>query len=345
MGSPSFTAMLLRASADGFAGLAASRLLSDDDPQSESQFGEWKAHLRSQVLELAAAVEVEEPQRYAQRVAWSRDAFAARDVESDVPRAAIQALAGVLQDSLPDEAWLLLPDYFQLAEGELDKAPVATPSELVGDSEAVQLARSYVESILNGDEAKAVRAVLEVVQQEEMSPEDVLELVVAPAQREIGRLWHMGKIGVADEHFATMVTRKLLVRLTPVEQVYDDRTVVVSAVAGDAHDIGVQLVAAFFQLAGWRAICLGADVPSEDLLAIVDRFDADVVALGATLENQRAAVTTAIAILRAKRPDQVVIVGGSAFAGAGEPWRHVGADGEAGSPREAVALAARLAAK
>ena len=38
-----------------------------------------------------------------------------------------------------------------------------------------------------------------------------------------------------------------------------------AAVAGNQHDIGLHAVADFFEMAGWRSILLGADVPAADL--------------------------------------------------------------------------------
>lgn len=342
MVSPVFVATLLRTSADGFAGLAASKLASD--PNDAPRFGEWKAHLRSQVLDLASAVEVEEPERYARRVAWARDAFLARSVDPSVPRAAFSALTEVLEESLPTEAWEALPTFLRRARHELEQLPAPAASLLVGDSDAAALSRDYLEALLDGDEARASTLLLESVDSEQMSPEVVLEEVLTPVQREIGRLWHAGEISIADEHFATMVARKLVVRLTPVAQVSVERTVVTAGVAGDAHDLGVSIVAAFFQLAGWRTICLGGDVPVEDLGAIADRFDADVVALAATLDSHYPAVRASIEKLRTVRQDQIVLVGGAAFSGEDEVWRKLGADGCPATPRAAVGMAEQLRA-
>jgi methanogenic corrinoid protein MtbC1 len=120
------------------------------------------------------------------------------------------------------------------------------------------------------------------------------------------------------------------------------RTILITSVAGDAHDIGVSIVSAFFEMDGWRSICLGANTPIEDVVHMTERVDADVVALGATLDTQRAGAAGTIAALRAVRPNQRVIVGGSAFGDQARTWQRIGADAFAGSPREALESAKRL---
>ncbi|NIM61512.1 MAG: cobalamin B12-binding domain protein, partial [Acidobacteria bacterium] len=57
-----------------------------------------------------------------------------------------------------------------------------------------------------------------------------------------------------------------------------------ACVAGNVHDIGVRATSDFFEMAGWRAINLGADVPHDEIARSVQFFDADVVVLAAALD-------------------------------------------------------------
>lgn len=170
-----------------------------------------------------------------------------------------------------------------------------------------------------------------------------MELLV-PAQREIGRLWHRGEIGVAQEHFASNVTRRVVERVLAIAPRAAPRgkPVVVAAVAGDAHDLGVLVVAGCFELAGWRTLFLGSNVPAVDLTQIAVQCDAGIVALGATIDTQREAAAAAIVALRAARPGQKVIVGGPAFSCCDDAWKRIGADAMARDAREAVEIGERL---
>ena len=76
------------------------------------------------------------------------------------------------------------------------------------------------------------------------------------------------------------------------------RTIVAATVAGNQHDLGIQMVADLFEANGWRAIQLGANVPSEDLAQTVEFYDADLVALAFSMLGQLPALSDAIAAVR-----------------------------------------------
>jgi methanogenic corrinoid protein MtbC1 len=71
-------------------------------------------------------------------------------------------------------------------------------------------------------------------------------------------------------------------------------------------------------------------------------MDADLVALSATLDEQRETAARTIEALRTARPGQRVIVGGSAFAKGTDLWKRVGADAYAASAEQAVKLGQQL---
>jgi MerR family transcriptional regulator, light-induced transcriptional regulator len=340
-----FPAALLRASAEGYAGLAAGRLIECDPALAVSGgFETWRAHLRSQLAALAAAVEDGAPELFAAQVGWTRDAYLARARSVAVLRGALSRLREVLEESLPAPAWAELPTYFERAMGELSLSPALEASALPGAHAHGPLALEYVSALVAGDEQRAVALVLDALGAGQLGVREALDSVLVPAQRELGRLWHQGVIGVAEEHFGSVVTGKVLARAMthapPLET--NGSTVIVASVAGDSHDLGVRMVAAFFELDGWRSICLGGNTPLEDLVEFVARFDGDLVALGATLGAQREVAARTVEALRAARPGQRVLVGGAAFGGDPALWRRVGADGYASSAAEAVEVGRRL---
>jgi methanogenic corrinoid protein MtbC1 len=139
-----------------------------------------------------------------------------------------------------------------------------------------------------------------------------------------------------------MVMAQLLAR-SPVAKP-NGRTIVVSAVEGDTHDIGLHVAADFLEIAGWRVIFLGNNMPPGDLVRAVDDFEADVLALSATLPSQRRNVAQTINLLRAQadRATIPVLVGGRAFAYDDTAWRDVGAHACATNADDAVSVANSL---
>ena len=105
-------------------------------------------------------------------------------------------------------------------------------------------------------------------------------------------MWLTGEINVAEEHFASHTTKMVLAQLLSRAPLQPPRgkTLLAAAVAGNRHDIGLYVVADFFEMAGWRTIQLGADVPIVDLVQAVECFEVDLLALSASLNVQLATV-------------------------------------------------------
>ena len=159
-------------------------------------------------------------------------------------------------------------------------------------------------------------------------------------------MWMTGEINVAEEHFASHTTKMVMGQLLSRAEFrpHNGKTMLAAAVAGNRHDIGLYAVADFFDMAGWRTIQLGADVPITDLTQAVECFDADLVALSATLSVQLERVRLTIQAIRAGRRGDLVkiLVGGLAFANSDNLAVEMGADGYAANPDEAVRLGGDL---
>jgi methanogenic corrinoid protein MtbC1 len=203
----------------------------------------------------------------------------------------------------------------------------------------------YLEALLQGKGRRAE----EIVAGSAAGGVPVAELyqdVLAPAQNEIGRLWHAGEISVADEHFATSITESAMAMLRRASPAAAPRgrRVVASSVAGDLHAIGVRMVADFFEMDGWEAIYLGANTPAADVVETLREHGAHLLAAGASsFLLLRAMIDLVHAVRADERLARVpVIVGGAPFLAIPGLWRDVGADGSAPTAPEAVALGNRL---
>ena len=154
----------------------------------------------------------------------------------------------------------------------------------------------YLAALLVGARREALEiAIEEALWQDVEVPSLYLE-VVKSAQYEIGRLWQAKRIGVAQEHLATEISRAVLARLhalLPCEP-SNGRRVVVACVEGELHDLGAQMVADFLDMAGCTVHFLGADVSPESLAELVRARPPDLLALSATAASHLPAVREAI---------------------------------------------------
>jgi methanogenic corrinoid protein MtbC1 len=257
----------------------------------------------------------------------------------------LTVLKRVLAEELPASTQELAIRYLDEAIAAFDEQPEDVSATLLPDTPYGRLASAYLLALLEGDRRRATRVIADAIDR----PERVRDLyihVLLPAQREIGRMWLTGEINVAEEHFASHTTRMMMARLlldAPL-QPPNGKTLLAAAVAGNRHDIGLQAVADFFEMAGWRTIQLGADVPIGDLVQAAECFEADLLALSATLHVQLEAVKSAIQAVRSGQRGKVIkiLVGGLAFADSGTLPAETGADGYAADLDDAVRLGGEL---
>lgn len=343
-----FAAELLEISANGYATLAAERLLASR-PEVATRFSPdagsaWKAAIAQRIVEMATALRLGEPALFAARVGWARRAFAAREVPEADLRASLEALAAVLEEELPEAARAGAQEMLEAAFAQLDEPLADSDAYIDPGTETGRLSLAYLAAVLEGDSRRATEQVLEAVEAGLAVERAYLDVLV-PAQREVGRLWHAGELGIVEEHVVTYTTERLMTLLAhrAKRAPANGHTVVCAAVAGNAHDIAVRVLADFFDIDGWRAVHLGANVPAAEISSALQYFDGQLLVLSAALSVQLPRVAEAIAAVRRIEDRPVkIMVGGLAFSDAPEIWRKLGADGYATDALAAVKLGGDL---
>lgn len=342
-----FVSQVLSSSIDDIAQRATTTLLERwDDVRVRYQphaHERWRANFVSRVADLASAVLAGKPEAFIDQVRWSRVAFESRGVPLDDLQRSVDVLGEVIDHFVPVEDQSLIEQYIDAAGRALYEPVSVAPTRLNIETPQGELAAKYLVSILEGDRLAASTLVVNAVRNGMLSvPEAYLD-VLEPVQHELGRMWHMNELTVAEEHAATQTTMMVISQLYPYikRQPRHGKSMLACCVAGNSHDLGMRIVADYFEMAGWRSVYLGADVPSEDVAIAVEHFNVQIVCLSASMLTHLNAVEEAIAAIRAhpRARGVKVLVGGAVFGATGEMWRQVGADAVARSPAEAVRLA------
>ncbi len=343
-----FASELLEVGAPGYAAAATERLL-DAHPQIRAAFSpgahlSWRDHLHLRLRELAAALAAGQPEMFQARVLWSWQSFTARGIDPLALTYSLQALRATLDEKLPPgasaEAVAAIDEALGALEGELPPSPSALDPAVPAQAVALD----YLQTALEGDARTAMETVLEKGGDSRAIICDIL----LPAQVEIGRLWHLNQLSVAEEHLISTTTeRTMAVAVERSERAPPNgRSVLAATMPADHHDLGLRAVTYLMELAGWRVYYLGADVPVDDLVTAVGYFGVDVAMLSASMSIQLRQLRAVIEGIRGHAGvDARILVGGSAFADAPDAWQSVGADAWAGSAEEALAAAERLAGR
>ena len=327
---------------------ATDHLLAADD-EFEARYGTdaasiWRDHLQERIIELSTAISVGRPLLFSTRVIWSKTAMQARGARSEDVDASLVSLMQIVERDLSPAAHDVVRQYLDLARRPSEAIdPSLSVSLLDAGLKADRLALQYIQSVLSGNVMPAMEMILDSLD-EGMSVQEVYVDVLLPVLAEVGRLWHINDISVAEEHLVTNTTQRLMaVMASRVERKPDrGKTVVAAAVSGNVHDVGIRTLAYFFEFEGWRTIYLGSDTPRSEIASSVSIYQADLVLLSAGLSTQLDTLKRTIQNIRAHKGESVVLVGGNAFAQVPQLWKDVGADGFAANVPEALALAEEL---
>ncbi len=131
-----------------------------------------------------------------------------------------------------------------------------------------------------------------------LGPVQFAEQVVAPLVREIGELWHAGRLRIVQEHLATSTIRQVLSGILAFAPAGDDAPVFVAATTtGQRHELGAMMAAAVAAAQGWRAVYLGPDLPGEEIGIAAARLHAGAIGLSLVFPTEDAVIDRDLADL------------------------------------------------
>jgi methanogenic corrinoid protein MtbC1 len=208
-----------------------------------------------------------------------------------------------------------------------------------------QEASKYLDSLLRADRSSANQIINQLIA-EGIDIKDIYLQIFQSSQREIGRLWQANRINVAQEHYCTGATQLIMSQIYPSisRQPKIGRRLVATCINGERHEMGIRMVADFFELEGWNSYYLGsnsylsASTQVNKILEYISYYEAEILGISATLHSNIQAVSELIGEIRksADTSKLKIIVGGYPFNIAQDLWWKVGADMGAQDAREAV---------
>lgn len=204
------------------------------------------------------------------------------------------------------------------------------------------LATKYLDAVLSGDRRRALDLIVHEGLGRGLAVPDLQLQVIQVAQYEVGRLWQENKLSVAQEHLATAVSQLVLSHLYQhlPRMERNGKRVLVACVEGEQHEMGVRILADFLEMSGFEAQLLGANVPTDSLVARAAQSRPDLIALSASLSFHIPALRAAVARLReALGASLPILIGGRAVLWAPGIEEQLGVPPAAKDAREMVAAA------
>lgn len=297
---------------------------------------------------LAEAIAVGHPTFFANYIAWAKVLLNGMNISSEELANSLQIVQSVLERRWQPahEEIALIKQYIAHGLDQLPVLPAELPSFIEDAHPQAQLAQQYLEYLLRGERHIASQLILDAVEKQDVSVKEIYLNVFQYAQYEIGRLWQMNKISVAQEHYCTAATQlimsQLYVYIFSTER--QDKTLVATCVGGDLHELGVRMVADFFEMAGWDTYYLGANTPANSILQELETRQAHLLAISVTMTFHLRAAKNLIQTIRADDnfSHLKIMIGGHPFNLEETLWQEVGADAYARNAQEAIDIANQL---
>jgi len=130
----------------------------------------------------------------------------------------------------------------------------------------------------------------------------------------VGERWERAELTVADEHLATAISNRVVGAVygsLAVEMPTSKERVMIAAVEGDQHVMGLRMIADVLEGSGYETSYLAGDTPLDALLALIGRHKPAVVALGATAPWSAAMLLKTVVAVRAANPMLPIVLGGA----------------------------------
>jgi len=157
--------------------------------------------------------------------------------------------------------------------------------------------------------------------------------LLAPLLTEVGNRWKDGRLRIAQEHMATSIVTTFLTAMNTRYQVLPGAPLVVVATpSGHLHEMGALLAASHAHEAGWDVLCLGSNLPAEEIASAARARGVRAIMLSMVFPFADSGVMDQLRELRKLvGPAMPIIIGGQGAPSYGPVLAEIGALSVAGT--------------
>ncbi len=171
----------------------------------------------------------------------------------------------------------------------------------------------YLNSLLEGNKSECVKIINELIA-EDTPVIDIYNDIFKRSMYRVGQLWEKNRCTVAEEHHASQITELCISLVYPkiANTEKNGKTVLVTCVDKEFHEIGPKMVSDFFELNGWTSIFLGSNMPDTEILKTIFDKKPDVVGISNNFYMNFIRTMKLVDSITENTPEQKVIIGGQA---------------------------------
>lgn len=265
---------------------------------------------------LAEAIVTDQKGIFTDYVAWVKILFRGLNFPDAVMIKTLECTREVIKEEMPEEMATIVSEFIAAGISQMEEETDEIDSFIDESTEMGKLAKQYNNALLKGDRNLAGKLVIEAVKNGKEVRDIYLE-VFQKSQYEVGRLWLSNQISVAKEHFCSAATQMIMSQLYPY--IFSSERIgkkfIGACVGGELHEIGIRMVADFFEMEGWDTYYLGANAPASTILKAVEENGADLVGLSIAMPFHRNLLKDTITDIRKSSTGKElkILIGGVAL--------------------------------
>lgn len=159
--------------------------------------------------------------------------------------------------------------------------------------------KQFLNHLLKGEEQKALVMVWDLQPSKE-NLVMIYEHLLRTSMVEVGRLWELGQVTVATEHYASHVVHKIIAMLStiPATMPKSNHNALSMSMSPEPHTIGVKMISEYLNYLGVQSYYIGTNVPTDSLIDMLIKKKIDLLAISVTLSNHLDLLNTLIPTLK-----------------------------------------------
>ncbi|MBD3196241.1 MAG: cobalamin-binding protein [Candidatus Lokiarchaeota archaeon] len=276
-------------------------------------------------------------------IRWTKSLLLSRNLSRKSLVITFESMKEILEEKFPTEK-KIVNLYLDNAISIIKDEKRRDFSYINDTNDHKEVALKYLDYVLNGKKREADTLIRNLISQD-IDIKDIYIDIFQPVQQEIGRLWETNQINVAQEHYSTAVTQLIISRL--YDKIFSSEkignTLIATCIGGELHELGIRMIADFFEMEGWDTYYLGANTPIDSIISSIINNNADLLAVSATIMIHVSTVEEMIIQIRKTEAKNVkIMVGGYPFNIVPNLWEIIGADAFATDAQSAIKTASKL---
>jgi len=294
---------------------------------------------------LTEAMAAGDAEIFVKYVEWGKIVLTSRKVRTDDLLDCLLLMQDSITSRLSADAAKTANIVVQLAIEKFASLADSLPTFLPSDQPTADAANAFLAALISSDRNEA-RKILRAEKQRGASYGDLCRYIFEPVQREIGRLWQLNHISVAQEHYCTGSAEILMSEMRDDDAGAKNGHLFVGAcVAGEQHSIGIRMVSEIMEAGGWTVYFTGANTPTASLVDLVKRLKVQVLGISCATVLNLLALRELMQSVRQASAETKIMVGGRIFNESPGLWKKLNADGYADSAAKVPAAALKLVQK